>query len=302
MVPATARRALPRRVWRPGWASWAVTVMCLIGLGLIVYTPAASWLSQYEQSRLIEEYDRQAIPSQEQRPSPELKVAQEYNSLLAAGAVLAANTNVPRSDSKVQAFPTAYNDILKFSDSGIMARLRIPSIKVDLPIYHDTSEETLLRGAGHLEGTSLPVGGPDTHAVITAHRGLASATMFTNLDKVKVGEQFFIEVAGQVLAYRVVNTQVVAPEDTKSLGTVAGKDLVTLVTCTPLGINTHRILVTGERVPTQDADGVPEPGQRPSVPGFPSWALLLATGLTAIGAYLWRSGLVVPEPPTKPTA
>ncbi|WP_459583204.1 class C sortase, partial [Aerococcus mictus] len=111
------------------------------------------------------------------------------------------------------------------------------TIDVDLPVYHGTSDEVLNRAAGHLEGTSLPVGGPSTRAVITAHRGLANARMFTDLNKVNVGDTFTIEVFGDVLTYRVRDTKVVAPEDTDTLRVEEGKDLVTLVTCTPLGIN-----------------------------------------------------------------
>lgn len=290
-APGVRGHSRVRRRWRPGWVTWIVAVLSLTGLGLLLYSPTASWFTQVHQSRLIEAYDRLAIPPKEERPSPQIKVAQEYNDLLASGAVLAANTNVPTSDSRVDGFTTDYNDILSFSDSGIMARLRVPSIDVDLPIYHGTSDETLLRGAGHLEGTSLPVGGPDTHSVITAHRGLANATMFTNLDKVKVGDQFVIEVAGEVLVYQVITTEVVDPADTERLNPSPGKDLVTLVTCTPLGINTQRILVTGERVQASESDAALEPGKRPEVPGFPTWAAILAGGLALIGIYLWRSGL-----------
>lgn len=286
------RRLRVRRQWRPRPATWVAAVLGLAGLGMLLYTPIASWFAQYNQSKVIKAYDAQAIPPASERPSPKIKVANAYNERLAAGAVLEANTNVPKSHNQVVGFDVDYNDILSFGASGIMARLRIPAIDVDLPIYHGTSDETLLKGAGHLQGTSLPVGGPDTHSVITAHRGLASATMFTNLNQVKVGDQFIIEVAGEVLVYKVITTEVVAPEDTESLRTVPGKDLVTLVTCTPLGINTHRILVTGERVLMDNA--VIEPGVPPDIPRFPYWIFVLIGGLAVVGAYLWRSGLTSP--------
>jgi sortase A len=171
-----------------------------------------------------------------------------------------------------------------------MARLRIPAIDVDLPIYHGTSDATLLKGVGHLEGTSLPVGGEGTHSVLTGHRGLASATLFTNLDKVKEGDTFTIEVLDQVLTYQVIRTQVVDPSDTASLRATAGEDLVTLVTCTPLGINSQRILVTGERITPTPQEDLDAAGSVPDIPGFPWWAAGLAAGVVLVGVFVWRAG------------
>ena len=134
------------------------------------------------------------------------------------------------------------------------------------------------------------MGGVDTHAVLTAHRGLASATLFNDLDKVKIGDRFTIEVAGDVLTYQVFETQVVEPSDTKTLVPRAGQDLVTLVTCTPLGINSHRILVTAERVtPTPEKD-LASAGRAPEIPGFPWWAVGLGGGVVAIGLLMWWFG------------
>ena len=173
-----------------------------------------------------------------------------------------------------------------------MARVKIPSIEVDLPIYHGTDEETLLRGAGHLEGTHLPVGGESTRSVITAHRGLANATMFTDLNRVSEGDSFTIESLGETLVYRVNEIQVIDPTDTGSLQSESGKDLVTLITCTPLGVNTHRILVTGERITPTPAPALHEAGKAPEIPGFPWWALLGTGGILLIGGYLVRRGFV----------
>lgn len=173
---------------------------------------------------------------------------------------------------------------------GLMARVKIPAIDVDLPIYHGTSDAVLLEGVGHLEGSSLPIGGPDTHAVLTAHRGLADAAMFTNLDRVKVGDTFTIEVFGEVLTYRVRETKVVAPEDADALRAVPGEDLVTLVTCTPLGINTHRILVTGERITPTPIEDIAAAGQAPDVPGFPWWAVGVLAAILVAEGYVWWSG------------
>lgn len=279
-----------KRRWRPRPIKLIAAALIYVGMLLLMYTPVASWFSHYSQSKLIQAYNSEASPPSGKRPNPALKVAYEYNAQLAAGAEIEANTNVPKSHSKIEGLSTPYDDILTFGPTGMMARIRIPSIDVDLPIFHGTSDATLLRGAGHLEGTSLPVGGVSTHSVITAHRGLANATMFTNLNTVTVGDVFFIEVAGELLTYQVRTTQVVAPEDTESLRAVEGKDLVTLVTCTPLGINTHRILVTAERIPN-DPDAAAQVGKRPDIPRFPWWVLILAAGTLTIGAYVWFSGL-----------
>ena len=130
---------------------------------------------------------------------------------------------------------------------GVMGAIRIPEISVDLPIYHVTSESALASGAGHLYGSSLPVGGESTHSVITGHRGMVEAMMFTRLDEMKVGDYFYIDVMGETLGYRVDRIEVIEPDDTSRLKIVEGEDRVTLMTCTPYGVNTHRLLVSGVR-------------------------------------------------------
>ena len=134
------------------------------------------------------------------------------------------------------------------SGNGVMGTIKVPSVSIELPIYHGTSEEALASGAGHLYGTSLPVGGDSTHSVITGHRGLVEALMFTRLDEVKKGDFFYIEVMGETLGYEVDRITVIEPDDTSQLGITPGEDRVTLMTCTPYGVNTHRLLVSGTRV------------------------------------------------------
>ncbi len=285
-------KAPPRRSrWRPSLLTWLAALCGAAGIMLLTYTPAASWLAQYQQSQLIDSYNdslrRQATTGTPPSPQEALEAARKYNMNLASGALVAANTNIPQSTG--DPVTNDYHTLL-MGPGDVMARLRIPSIDVDLPIYHGTADETLLRGAGHLQGTSLPVGGESTHAVVTAHRGLAEATMFSNLDQVGVGDSFTIEVFGDVLTYRVIQTQVVAPEEQEALYPRQGQDLVTLVTCTPLGINTHRILVTAERViPTPEGDR--EAALLDSeLPRFPWWAIWAGTGLVVIIVFVWRSG------------
>ncbi|MEI2659766.1 MAG: class C sortase [Bifidobacterium adolescentis] len=157
-----------------------------------------------------------------------------------------AESGVRRNQDSASAKDTEYQSLLD-SGSGVMGTIRIPKISVKLPIYHGTSQSALASGAGHLYGSSLPVGGKDTHAVITGHRGLVEAMMFTRLDEMRVGDYFYIEVMGRTLGYQVDRISVIEPNDTSKLKIVPGEDRVTLMTCTPYGVNTHRLLVSAVR-------------------------------------------------------
>ncbi len=279
-APPVARdRGAPQtKRWRMPWGMFLVVVVMLAGVGVLQYPQVAGWLSQYYQSQLIVDVSGEIQQESGPQLATEIERAHAYNDLLESGALLAANANKPTADA-VQAGDDDYFSLLKATRTGVMARLRIPSIDVDLPVYHGTSDSTLAKGVGHLEGTSLPVGGASQHSVLTAHRGLPEATLFNDLDKVELGDRFTIEVFGEVLTYEVIDTRVVEPEDTDTLRAVAGEDLVTLVTCTPLGINSHRYLVTGERVTPTPIEDVEAAGQRPDVPGFPWWTLTLSAAL-----------------------
>lgn len=180
-----------------------------------------------------------------------------------------SNENFKSSDLFNQVLP--YEQQLYIDDGGLMSRIRIPKIDVDLPVYHGTTEESLLKGAGHLKGTSLPVGGIGTRTVITAHRGLAGARMFTDLDLINKGDVFSIESFGRIVTYRVIDSVVVEADDRETVRAVEGRDLATLVTCTPLGINSHRILVTGERIIPTPASAVKDLRTPTQLPHFPWW-------------------------------
>lgn len=282
------RHARPRRRWRPGFLVILIAVLGVLGATILTYSPAASWLSAYNQSLVISRYS-EAIKKVKPTASEQLAESHRYNTDLSAGAVLEANTNIPTGNgtSGLKAY-----DYWKLLDTpnGAMSRIQIPVISVDLPIYHGTSDASLLKGAGHLQGTSLPVGGESTHSVITAHRGLADATMFTDLDKVRKGDTFTLTTFGQVYTYEIFDTRVVEPEDTATLRQEADRDLVTLVTCTPLGINTHRILVTGKRIlptPPKDLDAAKN---TKATLQFPWWAPLYGGGLVVVALYTWWAG------------
>lgn len=267
-----------------------MVVACgVLGLLVILYPTAAAWVTQFNQSKVTESYANMVDRSNPDA-AQQLKQAQEYNEALSSGVELEANGNVPVGTGTTSDSAIDYNRTLSVDGTGLMARLMIPSIDVDLPIYHGTDDETLLQGVGHLEGSHLPIGGEGTQSVLTAHRGLASATMFSDLDKVVEGDTLTVQVFGEVLTYRVTNTRVVAPEDTDSLRPVAGKDFMTLITCTPVGINTHRILVTAERTTPTPVAELDRAHAAPSVPGFPWWAVIAAGVLAVIGLYLWQAG------------
>jgi sortase A len=264
-------------------------LVAFVGVLLLMYPTVASWWTQYNQSRLIVSVETDLGATTRSTRSEALSEAHSYNAALVGGALIEAGARVP-TGSGAHAPGFVYDDLLRASADGVMARLRIPAIDVDLPIYHGTSDAILDKGVGHLEGTSLPVGGADQHSVLTAHRGLAGATLFDDLDQVVVGDTFTLEVFGEVLTYRVRDTRVVLPEETEALLPQAGEDLVTLVTCTPLGINTHRILVTGERVtPTPQAD-IDAAGQAPDIPGFPWWAVVIPASFGTLCVLVYAAG------------
>lgn len=285
------RPALDQSARRSGWrfpvGALLVALVALIGVGILSYPATASWFSQYNQSKLVGDYGHQVKNGTDPTAAQELTLAHAYNDALDSGAQVEANQRIPSGSGTSSNSRLDYWKMLAAVPTGVMARLRIPSIHADLPIYHGTSDDTLQHGVGHLEGTSLPVGGVGTHAVLTGHRGLASATLFTNLDQVSAGDTFTIEVFGEVLAYRVVTTQVVDPDQTESLRPQAGRDLVTLVTCTPLGINSQRILVTGERLLPTPRSAI---RQTVSGVGFPWWIVWLSAAVAVAGIYVWRAG------------
>lgn len=224
-----------------------LAILFLAGLSLLLYPFVSNKWNTYRQSKLITKYD-QAIAEQNEAAvidyETEWEKAEAYNEallpyILPDSFALAALAEEPDE---------AYMSCLNLNGDGMMGYVEIPKIDVKIPIYHTTNQEVLEKAAGHLEGSTLPVGGTDTHAVISAHRGLPSAALFTDLDKLAEGDHFLLYVLDDVLCYEVDQILVVEPSDTEALGVVEGKDLVTLLTCTPYGVNSHRLLVRGHRV------------------------------------------------------
>ena len=223
------------------------TLTLLAGLGLLLYPSVSNWWNSMHQSRAIASYS-QAVDSMETAKYQQiLDGARSYNqTLFAAGQQWDLNEEALAN----------YEATLNISGSGIMGYIEIPSINVSLPIYHGTGESVLQTAVGHIPGSSLPVGGENTHAVLSGHRGLPSARLFTHLDQLQTGDLFMIHVLDKTLTYEVDQILTVEPSDSDALCIEPGQDLVTLVTCTPYGINTHRLLVRGHRVENQHSETV----------------------------------------------
>ena len=210
----------------------------LVGLSVMLYPTVSDYINQKNQSRAVASYSEEVENLSDVDYQAYFDAADDYNRRLA---------ETPDAFYRPDEV-SGYTDTLDVSGTGIMGYITIPKIGVELPIYHGTSDGVLQVAAGHLEGSSLPVGGAGTHAVISAHRGLPSAKLFTNLDELEVGDTFTITVLDRVLTYEVDQISIVLPTETDLLQPVEGKDYVTLMTCTPYGINTHRLLVRGKRI------------------------------------------------------
>ena len=262
----------------------------LVGLSLLAYPVVSNLLYEKEQEELMEHYDSIAgekMTTDEQ--AEELQECRDYNRGLLQGGVLLTD---PFDMSQLDPSAMPYAGLLNVDQEGGMAYLRIPAIDVELMIYHGTEEEVLQKGVGHLQGSSLPVGGAGTHCVLSAHTGLNDKKLFTDLDQLENGDLFYIHVLGEILAYQVDQIRVVLPEETEDLKINTREDYVTLVTCTPYGINTHRLLVRGTRVPYEEereqSDGTLRKGswlEQYRLAAFAGLSVVLAA---AAGGFLWR--------------
>ena len=247
---------------------WLLAAACgVVALGLLLYPLVGKLLSEKYHSDVETAYTAAIEDTDDAELTAQRQAAQQYNAMLANATISEGGASAP---------PLAYAEQLTVG--GVMAYVDIPKINVYLPVQHGTGAETLEKSVGHVVGTSLPVGGSSTHAVLSAHSGMASAKLFSDIDQLEKGDTFYIHVLGEVLAYEVDNINTVLPTDTSLLQIEDGKDLVTLVTCTPFGINTHRLLVRGHRVPytPEQASAAEEK------PVASSWTQHYLTGL-AIG-------------------
>lgn len=228
----------------------AACLLFLLALGITLYPLFSTWYNERHQSVIHTEYMELVENTDNSALLEAKRNADAYNEAIVPG------TQLEEAYSKDAVLSAAedYDHQLNIGGDGIMGYIEIPLIAVNLPIYHGTDSTTLDAGAGHLIGSSLPVGGETTHAVLTAHSGMASQKLFSDLDKLEYGDVFFVKVLGQTLAYQVNQINTVLPHDTTYLGIEEGKDLCTLVTCTPFAVNTHRLLVRGTRIDYEEAE------------------------------------------------
>ena len=224
-----------------------MSLIFLSGLGIMLYPVISNAYMEYKQKSVITNYEETVKEMPKDTINEELERASDYNKLL-IGTAIVTDPFDPEAQKKLEESSDYFN-ILNLDEKGLMGNIVIPKINVNLPIYHGTSEEVLQKGVGHLKNTSLPVGGESTHAVLSGHTGLSSAKLFTDLDKLEEGNIFYIKTLGETFAYEVDQIKVVEPHETSDLLIESDKDYVTLVTCTPYSVNTHRLLVRGTRVP-----------------------------------------------------
>ena len=261
----------------------AIAVLVL-ALGLMMYPIISVMYNERHQAQIhtayqeeVEQVDTSAI-----KQAKELAIA--YNEALVPGVQM---SDAYSNEAILQAAED-YKSQLDLTGRGIMGYVQIPTIQVHLPIFHGTADSTLERGVGHLLGSSLPIGGANTHTVLTAHSGMASNKMFSDLDVLEIGDVFYLEVLGEKLAYQVDQIKTVLPHDTTYLGISQGEDHCTLVTCTPFGVNTHRLLVRGVRIPYEEAEAVVEEHEQREQKTESTWeqeyekAVMIAIGVVIV--------------------
>lgn len=220
---------------------WLAYGCWLAAVVVILFPLISSWIFEYRADKEYEKYQQEMM---QQSWELELKEAQAYNENLSEKGSFYYDA----FDDEISIEEEVYRSLLNADEEGMMGYISIPAISVQLPIYHGTDEAVLEKGCGHMEGSSLPIGGASTHAVVCAHTGLGTAELFTNLDQLEIGDKFQISIFGLKLEYEVDDIKVVLPDQMDELTIVEDKDFVTLVTCTPYGINSHRLLVRGKRV------------------------------------------------------
>ena len=246
---------------------WLLAAACgAVALGLLFYPLVGELLSEKYHSDVETTYTAAIADTDDAELTAQREAAEQYNAMLSGAATI--------TEGGASAPPLAYAQQLTVGD--VMAYVDIPKIGVYLPVQHGTGAETLEKSVGHVVGTSLPVGGSSTHAVLSAHSGMASSKLFSDIDQLAVGDTFYIHVLGEVLAYKVDTINTVLPTDTSLLQIEDGKDLVTLVTCTPFGVNTHRLLVRGHRVPYTPEQEATAAAEKPAAS---SWTRHYLTGL-----------------------
>lgn len=223
-----------------------VVIMLVIGLSMLLYPTAADYINTLKYKKDIENYQHTVQHIDNSEIQAMLAAAQDFNERLLAGSLRIGELSTEMENE--------YNSLLNISGTGMMGYVQIDKIEVYLPIYHGTSEGVLQTGIGHVRGSSLPVGGTGTHSILTGHTGLTYSKLFSNIDQLETGDIFKLHIPGRVLTYRVASSVVLLPEEAEKQVIDPNADTCTLMTCTPYGINSHRLLVTGVRIEIQDAE------------------------------------------------
>lgn len=252
--------------------------MLVVAFAVLLYPTVSSYVNEKNGSKVVSNYDAESVRLSNAEKEKMLEDARAYNKEMLSNIDLID----PFSQGETN-IDERYESLLNMDGSGMMGYIRIPKIKVEIPIYHGTSESVLQAGVGHFWGTSLPVGGESTHTVLTGHRGLPTKTLFTNIDKLVEGDVFYIKVLDETLAYKVDQILTVLPEETEALSIVPGQDYATLVTCTPYAINTHRLLVRGQRIPYEEAVKIEKNTSTGIELSFTTKVLIVTIGIIFIG-------------------
>lgn len=266
-------------------------VVAMAAIGMLVYPEAASWVARIGHNAEISGYVQQVDGTSPEERQRILDAAYAYNDVLQPGPLTDPYISQNEDEARQSDIYLAYEEMLRVSGTNAIGTINFPRLDIGVPLYHGTSDEVISKGAGHMYGTSLPVGGPSTHSVLTAHSGLPHSKLFTNLPKAKVGDPFWISVLGEDHHYRVVKTETVLPGETDSLEIRQGEDIVTLFTCTPIGVNSHRFMVHAERLPDSEVTDGALSGDGMKL-GFPWWAVWFVGGSAAVWWILFA-------PPTK---
>lgn len=253
-------------------------LVLVVAFAVLLYPTVSSYVNEKNGSKVVSNYDAESVRLSNAEKEKMLEDARAYNKEMLSNIDLID----PFSQGETN-IDERYESLLNMDGSGMMGYIRIPKIKVEIPIYHGTSESVLQAGVGHFWGTSLPVGGESTHTVLTGHRGLPTKTLFTNMDKLVEGDVFYIKVLDETLAYKVDQILTVLPEETEALSIVPGKDYATLVTCTPYAINTHRLLVRGHRIPYEEAVKIEKNTSTGIELSFTTKVLIVTLGIIFIG-------------------
>lgn len=256
------RGAHAARASRPRFSTALIAVLLLVGLGLVVYPLVSSYLYDRAAADVVASYDESVSSAGHDEAERQFELARAYNESLEEADVVLTD---PFDPSSVEEVAEPYESIMNLAGDGVIGHVEIPKIDVDLPIYHGTSSQVLEEGIGHMANTSFPAGDEGTHAVLTGHTGLPKARLFTDLVELEEGDIFYVHVLDRTFAYRVDQISIVEPSDSSQLRVVEGEDYVTLLTCYPYGVNSHRLLVRGERVPLEEAASDAQTGEAESI-------------------------------------